>query len=272
MAARSRRVPTKKSAQLDENLRSAAQIQNFMNFTDLTDIKTKKKPAANGKPAVYAPQILKDVAKSLKEIQNVVSQYNQGNTGFVSPYISILQYETKLNIMKQTMAQLRQNYKLDYHQLKTEYERNPSDKIEVYKRAIIVKDLIDEYAKLVLDYILHEQLIQKFWDAVANGSDTKEKEYATYMRKTYAPANDAAKRNAQAEYAALYAEALSQKIYIHDLYPLFKTQARRVTDLSKPKAKGVAGFNGYIMKGEPAVAHYRDRRKRYFGNGTKLPA
>nr|MBC8505740.1 hypothetical protein [Chloroflexota bacterium] len=92
----------------------------------------------------------------------------------------MLQYETKLNILRQTIEQLRTNYKEQYKHFKKAYEKNPSDKMNVYKQAILLKDIVEEYYQSTKMYIIHEQILHKFWD---NAKDPKEKEYGKTMLK-----------------------------------------------------------------------------------------
>lgn len=166
----------------------------------------------------------RNVANGLNSIYQLVQNYGKDNKSFKSPYVSILQYETKLNILKQTMIQLRQSYEKQYDLL----ENSRGNK--ALKHATALKQIASDYRKIVLQYILHEQLIQKFWEDVSKGN-SKEKGYANYMLQTYAgwtkngnneelkpPANNAAKLQKQKNYAKLYANAIQQKLMSDNIY------------------------------------------------------
>ena len=210
-----------------EMLKNLARLQEYIAI----DV-SKLKEIATIKANTNATPLTSDIADFISKTYDIVQSYDKNNPQqFSSPYMSMLQYETKLNIIRQTMEQLRLNYEKVYKEFKQAYEitrRNPRvDKIKVYRIAIVLKDIVEEYYQTVILYILHEQLIRKFWSAPTSKSEEKYGEYMEQIAKQQAPNEDAQ----QYEYAKLYGSALIELFFSRMMYKAASNDAVAVTNL-----------------------------------------
>lgn len=209
----------------DERLRNLSQLNS-----KLTIQATKNTPqtysftvASGIHPSQQ--QFISDIAQYMRKTAKIVSKYKNGkqNTegSFESPYVSILQYETKLNILNQTMIKLREQYENKYGVFQHLYEYNPSDKLEVYKVAIELKNITNNYFKTVGEYILHDQLIKKFWENPK--MKESEENYGKLLAKKYPFSVEE-----QRDYAILYGNALAKKKLVRGLYKKARQNAEKV--------------------------------------------
>ena len=101
------------------------------------------------------------ITKNMPNIYNIIQKTK-------SPFVSILQMETKLDILKQTMMMAQK----EYDRLVSKNEKS----IKLYNVAKI-------YNEAVHQYVINKGILRKMWEDKAS-KNGPEKEYASHMQRT----------------------------------------------------------------------------------------